>query len=631
LAVHGLAYLGVLLLFAGVTGLTVFSTGEVRRGLRPVAELAAPASLLFAAWFLRRRNSTVVSGALEILAAAVFPIAFLMSWIDGASVPPDPGDGLRIAVLAATCAALAFAYASYSARRPASPWRFFVAPLAWLTVATLALVTEADVPSADDVAIPVPWQWALVLVAIAATAAIVTRFASNPIAAAAHTELLPGAVVASVFALVAAGRESWTEWPLTLGALALVVIFDHQLRWIRHAMAPLQVAAFAAALMPLALSLGFGPAGLCGVAGALALAERVGRRATPSEAAEVRVALGLLVVVVGTALAASAAESWTMIAAFATLTAWAHVRRRYPPSFWAAPAPRLALAALSPLGIAVGIARVLEPGAATLTVAAAVAVVAALMKVRHRAEDFWSAWVASAAALVIAASTLPPTTQDLRARAAGGVVACLAIALSSVPRAIRIWLIAAGLQVPIALVGIDAGLAPATIAAVVGVAAVVPVLVSLTRAPVAAHVGLMGHTVAIGACAVAAGDPRALTVAVWSAFIGALVTVVAQVMRGSEIVGLIEVALREVTVVTEARLFAEVLPALVVSALFPFGIGLLLDWTHAVTLENSWLGVAIAGTAVLVSISAIVARRCGPVRATFDFGSLIIALIAVAI
>ncbi|TML11018.1 MAG: DUF2510 domain-containing protein [Actinobacteria bacterium] len=129
LAVHGLAYLGVLLLFAGVTGLTVFSTGDVRRGLRPVAELAAPASLLFAAWFLRRRHSTVVAAALDALAAAVLPIAFLASLLDGADIPPDPGDSSRIAVLTATCVALTVAYAWHSRRRPLSSWRFFVAPL----------------------------------------------------------------------------------------------------------------------------------------------------------------------------------------------------------------------------------------------------------------------------------------------------------------------------------------------------------------------------------------------------------------------------------------------------------------------------------------------------------------------
>src|SRR5207244_761237 len=175
-----------------------------------------------ASWFLRRRHSTVVAAALDALAAAVLPIAFLASLLDGADIPPDPGDSSRIAVLTATCVALTVAYAWHSRRRPLSSWRFFVTPLGWLAVAMLALVTAPDVPSTDDVAVPVPWQWALVLVAIAATAAIVNRFGSGPVAAAAAAELLPGAAVASVLAVVATGREGWTERPLIVAALALV-------------------------------------------------------------------------------------------------------------------------------------------------------------------------------------------------------------------------------------------------------------------------------------------------------------------------------------------------------------------------------------------------------------------------
>jgi hypothetical protein len=631
LAVHGLAYLGVLLLFAGVTGLTVFSTGDVRRGLRPVAELAAPASLLFAAWFLRRRRSAVVAEALEVLAAAVLPIALLMSWIDSADIPPDPGDGSRIAVLTATCAALTVAYAWYATRRPSSPWRYFVAPLGWLTVATLALATERDVPSTDDVAIPVPWQWALVLVAIAATAAVVKRFASNPIAVAANAELLPGAGVALILALVAAGREGWTEPPLTLAGLALVIIFDLQRRWIRPAMAPLQVVAFAAALVPLVSWLGFGVAGMLGVAGAIVLGERIGRRASPADHVTISGALTLLVFVGGAALAAAAARPWTMILAFTTLTAWAHLRRRYPPAFWAAPAQILAVAALAPAGIGVGLARILEPGAATIAVASTSVAVAVVLRTRTRTDSFWNAWVAAAAAVVIAASMLPVTTQDLRDRAVGGVIACLAIALSSVPQSIRLWMIAAGIQVPIALLGVNADLAPATIAAAVAVSTVLPVFASLRRTHLAGHFGLMGHTVALGACAVATGDPRALTVAVGSTLIGAVITVVAQLTGGSQTVALLETALTEAIEPSEARLFAEILPAFAVCALFPLGLGLLLDWTQAVAVEDPWLGVAIAGSAAIVSIGALLARSCPPVRWVFDVGSLIIALIGVAV
>ena len=40
----------------------------------------------------------------------------------------------------------------------------------------------------------------------------------------------------------------------------------------------------------------------------------------------------------------------------------------------------------------------------------------------------------------------------------GGAIACLAIVLSSTPWSVRLWMIAAAIQVPVALFGTDAGL-----------------------------------------------------------------------------------------------------------------------------------------------------------------------------
>src|SRR5258708_8016688 len=226
---------------------------------------------------------------------------------------------------------------------------------------------------------------------------------------------------------------------------------------------------------------------------------------------------------------------------------------------------------------------------------------------------------------------LPPTTHDLRQRAVGGIIACFAIALSAAPAWVRVWVIGAAIQVPVALLGIDADLAPATIAAAVGAVAVLPVVASLKRTRVSGHLGLMGHTVALSACAVASGDPRALTVAVRSALVGAVITVVAQVTRGSETVALLEVVLTEAIEPSESRLFAEVLPAVVVTALFPLAVGSLLHWTGAIAVDDPWLGVTVAGCAAIISIGAIFARRCGPVRTAFDVGSLVVALTGVAI
>ncbi|MEO5839369.1 MAG: DUF2510 domain-containing protein [Acidimicrobiales bacterium] len=630
LAVHGLAYLGVLLLFAGVTGLTVFSTGDVRRGLRPVAELAAPASLLFAAWFLRRRHSTVVAAALEVLAAAVLPVALLASWIDGADFPPDPGDAARVWVLAATCAALTLGYAWYARRRPTSPWRYFVAPVGWLSAAMAALATAPQTPSSDDVAVPVPWQWALVLVAIAATGAIIRRLGPGPTATAAASELLPGAGVSLLLAVIAAGREHWSEWPLMVAALASVIVFEYQTRWFARAMAPLQAVALAGAFVPLIPVAGFGRAGVGGVVGALVLLERTLRRDSDSmDPGVAQATLAFLGAVVGLALAASAAEAWTMALAFFVVTGWAHARRIRVPAASTSRSRRDWIAAIAPLGIGVAIARAFEPGPTTITLAIAIVAIAAAIRIRAHADRFWVMWITTLATLAVAVAAIPLTTQDLRSRAIGAVIACVAIVLSTAPRPLRLWVIAAAFHVPVALLGTDAGLAPTTIAAAMGTAAVLPVVASIVRTRLAGHLGLIGHIVGLGASAVAASDPAALTVAVWAALVGSVITVIVQVTRGSDTVSLLAVALTESIEPSEARVFADVVPSVLASAMFPLGVGLLLHRTDAISVDDPWLGVAVAACAVIVAAAAILTRSCGAVRTAFDATSLIIALTGV--
>ena len=89
LALHGLAYLGVLLLFAGVTGLIAFSFGDVDPWIRALAEVLVPSALFVSAWYLRRRGAVVVRLPLTLLGGAILPIVVTASLTDGAPVPPD--------------------------------------------------------------------------------------------------------------------------------------------------------------------------------------------------------------------------------------------------------------------------------------------------------------------------------------------------------------------------------------------------------------------------------------------------------------------------------------------------------------------------------------------------------------
>ena len=89
LALHGLAYLGVLLLFAGVTGLIAFSFGDVAPSIRVLAEVLVPTALFVSAWYLQRRGAAVVAASLVLLGGAISPIVVIASLTDGAPIPPD--------------------------------------------------------------------------------------------------------------------------------------------------------------------------------------------------------------------------------------------------------------------------------------------------------------------------------------------------------------------------------------------------------------------------------------------------------------------------------------------------------------------------------------------------------------
>ena len=139
LAVNGLAYLGVLLLFAGLFGVVAFSFSSVRVGFRPVAEVVAPAAVLGSAWLLSRRKLVVPARALTILGGLLLLVTALAAFVDDAPVPPDLAGIPLVVALSAGPAVLAAAYALWARHRPASPLRQLVAPALWLAVAMAAL------------------------------------------------------------------------------------------------------------------------------------------------------------------------------------------------------------------------------------------------------------------------------------------------------------------------------------------------------------------------------------------------------------------------------------------------------------------------------------------------------------
>lgn len=168
-AVHGLAYLGVLLLFAGAFGFTLFSFGSVRVGLRPVAEIGMPGMLLGSAWFLRRRGAPVVATGLGVIGGLLLPVMLFASFVDGVAFPPEVHGTALALTLAAVAAALAAAYAAYTVRQPDASVRYLVAPMVWFACWAGGLLLAGGAGAGIDLRRWSAGQLAFVSVGVAAT------------------------------------------------------------------------------------------------------------------------------------------------------------------------------------------------------------------------------------------------------------------------------------------------------------------------------------------------------------------------------------------------------------------------------------------------------------------------------
>ena len=174
LAVHGLAYLGVLLVFAGALGFFLFSFGSLSHAVRPYAELAIPTVLFGSAWFLRRRGAPVVATAMGLVAGVLLPVVLFASFVDGVGFPPEMQGNALAAAVAVTSLLLAVAYSAVAIKWPDASVRYLVAPMVWTALWGVGLALEpGQVVQLNEWG---PWPFALAAIGVAGTAA----FASCP-------------------------------------------------------------------------------------------------------------------------------------------------------------------------------------------------------------------------------------------------------------------------------------------------------------------------------------------------------------------------------------------------------------------------------------------------------------------
>ncbi|MCZ3389634.1 MAG: hypothetical protein LH645_11070 [Actinomycetia bacterium] len=362
LAIHGLAYLGVLLLFAGVFGLVVWSFSDINPAMRPVAELAIPSALFIGAAMLNRRGTRVVAAALELAGGLLLPIVTVASFVDNAPVPPDPSGVALTVVLATTTFTIALAYALWVRPHPTSALAYLVAPVAWLGAGLLSLSWLDPVPQGESVAQPRALEIAVMSVAAGATLLAARLRPQLPFAKATSTSGPVALVVLALLALLAGSADGWPAAASVVTAAGIVV-------------------------------------------GIEALEQRL-PGSTLTVATSVTVGLGLLA-----ARSGLDTSPWVTASAFAAATGWAEYHRRKATagerrSFAGA-------AALFPGGVVMGAVAAIGWPAGLLVTALLLAAYAVVVRVRTTTDTFWSQWVACASGALAAVLALATTVTVL--------------------------------------------------------------------------------------------------------------------------------------------------------------------------------------------------------------------------
>jgi len=621
LVLHGVAYLGVLLFFVAAFGLVAFAFGDVRRELRPVAELVIALAPFGAAWLLRRRGALVVASALELVGGLLVPLMATTSLLDGLGVPPDLDGGALVVAATAIWAAAGLAWALWSARHPGSALRYLVAPMAWMAVAMATMGLGRAIPTGEGVAAPAAAQVAAALGALVATVAWARLRPAARLAGPTLAAAVPGLAVLGLLAVLTwAGTPAPGAW--SVGVAAVLGVAGLELLAVRlpapvvGLAMPLWWAAACAALLPAA---GAATASAVGALGMLLVLE-LGLRAGRPPWALALAALGF----VGLALAVADAAHVAVLAAAA---AWAAVRRR---GAWARD-PRIGLdaaAAVLPV-VALRMLADLVPAGTALLVASVLVLVVAMRPVRaalSRAADdpFWQTWwwaalgVASVVALVLVASA------GVAARGwavpTAAVVLAAAAATGPLPPPARAWLMVGlagcawvgGCQA----VGLTGSLRDVVLAA--GGLAVVLAAHVRPGGPGVGHLGLAGHVLGLAAVALITSEWPAVTCL-------ALATAGWAVTAGAAQWGRSPVT----AVLVAAASPLRYLPPVLVALGLPLTAVAALDALGALGVADPWSAWTLATIAVGYALVGRLAPA-GPLCRTAVWAGLVAAAFAVA-
>lgn len=503
-ALHGLAYLGVLLLLAGVTGLIVFSFADVAPWVRSLTESLLPMALFGSAWYLGRRGAAVVAAALVVLGGAITPIVVAASLSDGAPIPPDLHGPALPLVQGLSVALVAVAMALVVRRTPSSALRYLVAPALWLAVGLTVGVTRSPAPTGYTIARFDDLQLAAMIAAITATVwgcssrRLATAVPVRTLAVVRSTGLLAAAAL-GLLELLVAGRAGWPAAGTAVVGISAVLLLEAASRNLPPvAVSAGQLATVVVIAARSTVHLEPLPVAVATAWVLLGLVEYQGRR-RPSMPA----CVGGLLLSAAAFLLTITDSAWT-VACFSVLAGWALWRHRVPAP-WLPGQDRHGVVAAIAASVAVAAAWTLVDRQTALIVTASLVLAGATLGRLWRPvrdDDLWR-WFTPVAALAVCAASAWSWGDLSVAVAVTGALAAAAMALSAVTVGPRLWATVALTIWSLANAAAALHLGRDLQAELLAGAALLAIVIALVVArPVCANVLAIGHVVAAAALVV---------------------------------------------------------------------------------------------------------------------------------
>ena len=623
-ALHGIAYLGVLLTFIGVLGFLLFAFVDVPDAVQPFVELFMALIFFAWAWALRKQKADLAARGMELIGGMVLPLILFAGLVDNNPLPPDFEDGALVVALTVSALLLSGVYAWISSRHPDSMLRFLVAPLWWLAAMTVGFVFKTDEPlRSDAITRLVSAQPALASAAVAATLLGCKWRPDNRLAPPTMTAALVGAPVAYLLTVSLAVGENWAHTgPAVLLGIATfmsVELLAHHFGRTAQIVS-LRPLLLAGVLIPLVPTVDIPWAGLVVTVAYIMLFQWTSRDEPGNVLALSLAGAGVLVGAVMTLEA-----PWPALVAYTILSLWANYRRHGPAMPKGFEADFAAVAALAPIGTGYALVQVLDGGIAWLVMASILAAGTVLVRSRRVDDPFWAYWLSEAAVVVVVGAFIFWNGAGREDLWAVGAVAGSAFTLGWGPRwpMGRLWLGSGLLALALAMV-LETAAYPIAQRALLwaSLGFVLVVIAGMWRRSPAGQVAALGHIMGLGSLlALAEGGTGALIAGLWS--IGWIVSVVAAEIGGDSFTALlVRVAAyfappRQQQLAAGARWVA---PMAMVGSIPPAVLAAANLWDEFAA-NRSWTGVTLAAIAVAYAIGARLVGKRRPLSTLVAIGA----------